>query len=67
MKGARDVAMLAELEAENPNIKQQLEEWRGQREAAGEDPADYAAFRQHLLDLGAPDPGEEAPEDFAEA
>jgi hypothetical protein len=61
------VATLADLEADNANIKQQLEEWRAQRVAKGEDPNDYAAFRQHLLDLGAPDPGEEAPADFATA
>jgi hypothetical protein len=61
------VTTLTELEADNPNIRQQLEEWRKEREANGEDPADYAAFRQHLLHLGAPDPGEEAPEDFGVA
>ena len=61
------MATLAELEAENTNIKQQLDEWRTQRAASGEDPNDYAAFRQHLLDLGAPDPGEDAPEDFNES
>jgi hypothetical protein len=58
------VATLADLEADNPSITQQLEEWRRQRAANGEDPNDYAAFRQHLLAIGAPDPGEEAPEDF---
>jgi hypothetical protein len=61
------MATLAEPEAENTNIRQQLQEWREQREANGEDPTDFAAFRQHLLDLGAPDPGEEAPEDFDES
>jgi hypothetical protein len=61
------VTTLTELEADDPNIRQQLEEWRKEREANGEDPADYTAFRQHLLDLGAPDPGEEAPEDFGAA
>lgn len=58
------MATLADLEAENPNIQQQYEEWRRQREANGEDSSDYQAFRQHLLSIGAPDPGEEFPEDF---
>jgi hypothetical protein len=66
-RGRLDVARLADLEADNPNVRQQLEDWRKQREANGEDPNDYAAFRQHLLDLGAPDPGEETPEDFGTA
>ena len=55
---------LADLEAENPNIREQYAEWRREREANGEDATDYVAFRQHLLDLGAPDPGDEPPDDF---
>jgi hypothetical protein len=61
------MATLADLEADNPTIRQQYEDWRKLREANGEDPTDYEAFRQHLLALGAPDPGEAAPEDFGAA
>ncbi|MDQ6675644.1 MAG: heme peroxidase family protein, partial [Chloroflexota bacterium] len=42
----------------NPNIVQQLLDWRQQRRQNGQDPFDFAAFRQHLLDLGAPDVGD---------
>jgi hypothetical protein len=58
---------LADLEADNPNIQQQYDEWRQQREQRGEDATDYQAFRQHLIAIGAPDPGEDAPEDFVQA
>ena len=54
-----------EVAAENPNIRQQYEAWRELRTQAGQDPTDYAAFRRHLLALGAPDPGEAEPTDFA--
>jgi hypothetical protein len=53
-----------DLTAENPNIRDQYDEWRGARSQNGEDPTDYQAFRQHLLDLGAPDPGEQEIDDF---
>jgi hypothetical protein len=50
--------------AENPNLRQQYDEWREQRTQNGEDPTDYQAFRQHVIDLGAPDPGEQELDDF---
>jgi hypothetical protein len=53
-----------DLAAENPNIRDQYDEWRDQRSQNGEDPTDYAAFRQHLIALGAPDPGEQEIDDF---
>jgi hypothetical protein len=53
-----------DLTAENPNIRDQYDEWRGQRSQNGEDPTDYEAFRQHLIALGAPDPGEQEIDDF---
>ena len=52
-------------QTENPNLEQQAREWQEQRRAAGEEPNDWAAFRRHLEQLGAPDPGEDEPEDFA--
>jgi hypothetical protein len=58
------MATFADLEAENPNIRAQYDEWREARAAAGEDPTDYAAFRQHVIALGAPDPGEQEIDDF---
>ena len=58
------MATLADLAAENSNIQQQLDEWRNARSANGEDPTDWEAFRQHLLAIGAPDPGVDPPEDL---
>jgi len=58
------VASFEELAASNPEIRGQYDQWRGQRADAGEDPTDYQAFRQHLLDMGAPDPGEQEIDDF---
>jgi hypothetical protein len=58
------VATFDELAAENPNIRAQYDEWAAQRAQDGEDAADYDAFRQHVLALGAPDPGEEEIADF---
>ena len=54
-----------ELAEQNPNFPHQYQEWRQARAQNGEDPNDYAAFRNHLLFLGAPDPGEEPPVDWA--
>jgi hypothetical protein len=58
------MASLADMAEENPNIQQQLDEWRGARSAAGEDPSDWEAFRQHVMAIGAPDPGD-PPDDWA--
>lgn len=51
------IATFADLAADNPNIWAQDDEWRNARAANGEDAADYEAFRQRLLAIGAPDPG----------
>jgi hypothetical protein len=53
------MATFQDLAQDNPNIRQQYDEWRQGRADAGEDPTDYQAFRQHLMALGAPDPGEQ--------
>jgi hypothetical protein len=58
------MATFADLEADNPNIRQQYDEWRTLRVQNGEDPTDYQAFRQHVINLGAPDPGEQEIDDF---
>ena len=58
------MATFADLTAENPNIRDQYDEWREQRSQQGEDPSDYEAFRQHVIALGAPDPGEQEIDDF---
>jgi hypothetical protein len=58
------MATFADLSAANPNIRQQYDEWRQLRSQNGEDPTDYQAFRQHLINLGAPDPGEQEIDDF---
>jgi hypothetical protein len=58
------MATLAELESGNPNIRQQLLDWRQARQQKEEDGFDYQAFRQHVLAIGAPDPGEEEFDEF---
>ena len=56
-----------DLASDNPNIRAQYDEWRGLRGQNGEDPTDYQAFRQHLLGLGAADPGEREIDDYKAA
>ena len=58
------MASFAELEAENPNIREQYDTWRQLRAERGEDPTDYVAFRQHVVAIGAPDPGPNEIDDF---
>jgi hypothetical protein len=58
------MATFQDLAAENPNIRQQYDEWRDLRTQRGEDPSDWSAFRQHVIAIGAPDPGEQEPDDF---
>jgi len=58
------MATFQDLTNHNPNIRQQYDEWRGLRAQNGEDSTDYQAFRQHLLGMRAPDPGEQEIDDF---
>jgi hypothetical protein len=58
------MATIADLAADNENLAQQLAEWREMRAGTGDAADDWGAFRQHLTEIGAPDPGEEAAEDF---
>jgi hypothetical protein len=58
------MATFAELSADNPNIRGQYDEWAALRSQNGEDPTDYQAFRQHLMAIGAPDPGDAEIDDF---
>ena len=60
------MAHLNELERENPNIREQYQTWRQERADKGEDQDDWAAFRTHVMAIGAPDPGEEAFAEFRE-
>ncbi len=41
----------------NPNFTEQMNAWRTQRAARGENCHDWAALRAHELAIGAPDPG----------
>jgi hypothetical protein len=59
------VATFRDLEQQNPNIREQYDTWRSERRAKGEDENDWAAFRAHLMAIGAPDPGESPLEDSA--
>ena len=54
----------ADMSSDNPNIRQQYDEWRDQRSQKGEDPTDWEAFRQHEMAIGAPDPGQQEADDF---
>lgn len=54
----------ADLSLDNPELRNQYDSWRTARSDAGEDATDYQAFRQHVVDLGAPDPGEQEIDDF---
>ena len=58
------MATFQDLNADNPNLRQQYDEWRQLRVQNGEDSTDYQAFRQHVINLGAPDPGEQEIDDF---
>jgi hypothetical protein len=58
------MASFEDLAQDNPNIRGQYEEWRQLRSERGEDPTDYQAFRQHVIALGAPDPGDQEIDDF---
>ena len=53
-----------DLERDNPNIRSQHEDWKRQRGERSEDVNDYKAFRSHMKDIGAPDPGEQEFEEF---
>ncbi len=55
---------LDELRQDNPYFEQQMMEWKRQRYANGENPLDWADFRAHLQAIGAPDPGDTAPDEF---
>ena len=43
------MATFADLSAENPNLRQQYDDRRQLRSQNGEDPTDYQAFRQHVI------------------
>jgi hypothetical protein len=58
------MATMQDLTSENPNIRQQYDEWREPRARNGEDPTDYQSFRQHVVAIGAPDPGDQEPDEF---
>jgi hypothetical protein len=50
-------ATIEELAATTPNIRQNVLDWQQARRQNGQDPNDYAACRQHLRNIGCPDPG----------
>lgn len=58
------MATFDQLLSQNPNLRAQYDEWRAAREQAGQDPTDYQSFRQHVISLGSPDPGELEIDDF---
>lgn len=56
--------MFAEPEASNPDIRNQCDWWRGERQNLGEDPVDWDAFQAHIVAIGQPDPGNRPPDDW---
>ena len=48
---------MAQQMRDNPNFMDQLNEWQSVRSERGEDPMEWNAFRDHLMAIGAPDPG----------
>ena len=60
-------ATLSDLQQQNPNIRSQIQVWQRERANNDQSPADWEAFRQHAMAIGAPDPGQEAPQEFAQS
>jgi hypothetical protein len=58
------VSTFDSLGQDNPNIRAQYDEWREARAASGEDSTDWDSFRDHVMALGAPDPGMVPTDDF---
>jgi len=58
------MSTFAELMEQNPNIRQQYDTWRNERAQKGQDPTDWDEFRQFVMYIGAPDPGDRPPDDF---
>lgn len=50
----------------NPNLRRQMLDWQAARRQLGQDPHDWAAFRAHLIAVGAPDPGGHEADGFRE-
>src|SRR5688572_5689221 len=60
-------ATLSDLEQQNPNVRSQIQVWQRERTNNGQSPSDWEAFRQHAMAIGAPDPGQEAPQEFKQS
>jgi hypothetical protein len=48
----------------DPQIRSEYDIWREARANNGEDAADWDAFREHLIRIGHPDPGNRPPDDW---
>ena len=57
---------LSAMQAQNPNIVRQINEWQPLRAARGEDPLNWEAFRAHERAMNNPDPGSEAHQVFCD-
>jgi hypothetical protein len=57
-------AAMERLAEQNPNIGEHLRDWQIARTQNNEDSYDWAEFRAHEQRIGAPDPGDEEPEEF---
>jgi hypothetical protein len=58
------MATFTDMLQTNRNIRSEYDIWRGLREQNGEDPTDWDAFREHLIRIGHPDPGNRPPDDW---
>lgn len=55
---------LAVMKAANPNIESQIQTWKFERQARGQNPRDWDACRAHIIAIKAPDPGQLPPKFF---
>jgi hypothetical protein len=62
--GMSAMRTFADMERQNPNIRQQYDTWRNDVASWGQDATDWDAFRSYLTSTGAADPGSRPPDDF---
>lgn len=57
---------LASMVSANPNFVAQMWAWKAERISRLESPYEWEAFRTHLKNIGAPDPGSAPPREFCQ-
>lgn len=56
-----------ELAQQNPQLRQQYQQFVKQQGGGGSSAPNWQAFRQHMQQQGQPDPGQEEPSDLQQA